>query len=244
MALFTITVNKSVNLPPNQIGNNTNSVINYENLEYTFLLSNFTTDTIPVYSDPEGDDVYKLKITSLPGIGKLLYNDIDVEVNDEIIASNISLLVYEIDQSVTTGYSFNFTFNLSDTGSENYFTGSNASYKADVTAIMNQAPSSVGNKTFTISDNEIVVFTVENFTTETTPTYADPEGDPANKLKITSLPSTGIINLNSIPVNINQIILFNEIKDGELTYTPDDSAPYNMTFNFKIADLGSGIFVG
>ena len=83
------------------------------------------------------------------------------------------------------------------------------------------------------------------FTSNTTPAYADPEGDVADKLKIIDLPSTGSLQFNGIDVSANQIINFSEIASGYLTYVPDLGIITNQSldFNFAIADLGSGIFV-
>jgi hypothetical protein len=243
MAIFTITVDQYVNKEPSVIGNNTINVV-YENNLHTFTEADFTTNTNPKYQDPEADGPLMLKVTSVPSIGELRLDNITVLINDEILFTDIvsGLLIYRPDFLQTTAISTSFTFTISDTGSTNYYAGADATFNVNVSQEQNLPPSSVGNKDFTINDSNTVVFTAANFTTETTPVYADPEGDVADKLKITSLPTLGIINLDSIPITINQIIPFSEITSGSLTYVPDNSTPYVITFSFEIADLGSGIF--
>tara|TARA_R110000772_G_scaffold62241_1_gene139993 strand:+ start:1638 stop:2378 length:741 start_codon:yes stop_codon:yes gene_type:complete len=243
MAIFTITVDQYVNKEPSVIGDNTINVI-YENNLHTFTEADFTTNTNPKYEDPEGDSALSLQITNLPSIGEIRLNNVAILLNDEILFTDIigGLLTYRIDFLQTTAISTSFTFTISDTGSTNYYAGADATFNVNVSQEENLPPSSVGNKDFTISDSNTVVFTSANFTTETTPVYADPEGDTADKLKITSLPTVGIINLDGTPITINQIIPFSEITSGSLTYVPDTGTPYVITFNFEIADSGSGIF--
>jgi hypothetical protein len=54
------------------------------------------------------------------------------------------------------------------------------------------------------------------------------------------------LEYNSSPVALNQIISFADIGSGLLTYVPDigTTTVYLDTFNFEIADAGSGTFVG
>lgn len=111
---------------------------------------------------------------------------------------------------------------------------------------VNQPPSQVGDGSATTQYSTTYTFTVDDFTTLTVPQYADPEGDTAANLRVTSLPSTGELQYNSIPVTLNQVISFTDISNGLFTYVPDNSTTtqYVDTFNFEIADSGSGQFVG
>jgi hypothetical protein len=121
-----------------------------------------------------------------------------------------------------------------------------ALFTVTTSSYTNLPPSQVGNGSATTDYGTTYTFTVANFTTETTPVYADPEGDNAANLKILSLPANGELFYNSNPVTVNQVIPFSGIATGLFTYVPDDSITtlYNDTFNFEIADSGSGIFVG
>ena len=240
MAVFTITVNKSINQPPNQIGNNT--VLAFESdTVYNFTLDDFTINTNPQYLDPEGDAVLNVQILTLPDVGTLVYNGINVVAGDEIPATDINQLQIVIPSSVQDS-TILFTFNLSDVGSQSYNPNLSGIVKASINAAINQPPSQVGNRSFSINDTDEYVFTIDDFTTLTTPVYQDPENDSAELLKITSLPVEGILKFNTVDVIVNQVINFSEIATGQFTYSPTNNAPYNMTFNFEIADSGSGIF--
>lgn len=111
---------------------------------------------------------------------------------------------------------------------------------------VNQPPSQVGNGSASTNYGNTYIFTVDDFTTLTTPVYSDPEGDTAANLRVLSLPSVGELQYNSNPVTLNQIISFVDISNGLFTYVPDNGTTtvYNDTFNFEISDSGSGQFVG
>lgn len=117
MGLFTITTNAYENQPPNQVGNN-QKTINYGN-DLTFTIADFTTDTTPVYQDPEGDAASQLKILTLPTTGTLKYNNTAVTLNQVINFSDINngLLVFSPDTTNTSTHSVNFDFAIADSGS-------------------------------------------------------------------------------------------------------------------------------
>ena len=113
---------------------------------------------------------------------------------------------------------------------------------------VNQPPSQVGDGSATTNYSVTYTFTRADFTTGTTPVYSDPEGDAASKLKITSLPATGELQNNGVAISTTPTTLdfVTVIDAGLFTYVPDDATTtqYNDTFNFEIADIGSGTFVG
>jgi len=110
----------------------------------------------------------------------------------------------------------------------------------------NQPPSQVGNGSAVTDYGVTYTFTVADFTTNTSPVYADPEGDAASQLRIiTNLPATGELQLNGVPVTLNQVIDFADISAGLFTFVPDaaTTSAYVDTFDFEISDSGSGVFV-
>lgn len=113
-------------------------------------------------------------------------------------------------------------------------------------AYVNLPPSQVGDNSKSTNYGVTIIFTVADFTTNTTPAYSDPEGDTASLLKITSLPTNGVLQLNGVNVTLNQEISFTDIDAGLFTYVPNNATltSYIVNFNFEIADSGSGIFVG
>lgn len=110
----------------------------------------------------------------------------------------------------------------------------------------NQPPTQVGDNAKSVDYGVPLVFTEAMFTTETTPQYLDPEGDNPYKLKITSLPSNGALELDGVPVTLNQEILFSDINLGKFVFVPDNNilTANNVDFDFEISDEGSKTFVG
>lgn len=117
MALFTVTTNEYTNQPPSQVGNNTIST-NY-GVTKVFTRANFTTETTPPYTDPEGDTAFQLKVISLPATGTLQLNGVNVSLNQVINFTDIDagLFTYVPDNGITTSYNANFNFEIADSGS-------------------------------------------------------------------------------------------------------------------------------
>jgi len=110
-------VNVAQNNPPSNIDDQTVSVPNGGT--YTFTASDFQQG----YSDPEGDPVWKVKILSLPAVGKLIYNGNAVTSTPlEIPIGDISngLLQFQDDSGNANGYNTQFDFAVADTGSHQY----------------------------------------------------------------------------------------------------------------------------
>jgi uncharacterized delta-60 repeat protein len=65
--------------------------------------------------------------------------------------------------------------------------------------------------------------------------FTDPDaGDSLQKIKITSLPTHGVLTLNSTPVTVNQEIPVGQI--GTLTYTPDSGYTGSDSFQWNGSD--------
>lgn len=244
--LITITNGGQSNGRPTQIGAKTLSLANAAS--HVFTLANFTTETSPAYSDPEGDALARVKIMSLSLInGAIKLNGVDVVVGTIITSGQVSSgnLTYTPPAvAVDTAYVDSFSFDIADAGSNSFSGLSTGVFDLSVVAKVNQAPSSVGNNTLSTAYATTITFTSANFTTETTPAYADPEGDAAAYLKVLSLPSAGTLKYNNANVTINQVIAFTEIASGYLQYIPNPLilTVQSLTFNFSIADAGSGIY--
>ncbi len=123
MATFTFNINAYVNLPPTSVGDNSITIDNAST--YTFTVADFTTATTPAYSDPEGDNAANLKVLTLPVDGTLQFNNIDVTLNQIIPfegATSITsgALKYIASQSNTAADVEDFTFEISDSGSNTF----------------------------------------------------------------------------------------------------------------------------
>lgn len=121
-----------------------------------------------------------------------------------------------------------------------------ATFTVTIDEYTNLPPTTVGDGSESTSYGSTLVYTRAMFTTNTVPPYADPEGDAALELKIITLPAEGELQYNAVAVSINDIIPFSDIDLGLFTYVPDNNNQnaYNTSFEFEIADAGSGIFVG
>jgi hypothetical protein len=242
--LYTITNNGLTNGRPVSIGSKTISILN--RATHIFTLANFTTETSPVYSDPEGDAVSYIKILQLPVDGTLRLSGSNVSLNQIIIVANITAgnLSY-VSDTVNPAYSEVFRFDIADNGSQSLSGLTTGIMTMNVAAIVNSPPSCVGNNTISKTYNQAHIFTIANFTSETTPAYADPDGDAAYALKILTLPTNGDLYFNGFLATVNQEILMTEVAAGLLTYVPNPAitTTQSLPFNFSLSDIGSRTFI-
>lgn len=245
MAQFTVTVNPKTNLPPDQIGYNIIYITNPDN-QYPIKINDVTIDTSPPYNDPENDGPFKLKIKTNTSYGTLELDGIVVLQNQEILITDIGQgkLKY-IPTPGASPYEDFFAFDIADVGSGQYSGLDGGNLFFDVGGVINLPPT-IGDGEADMDYQGTLVFTVEMFTSQTTPPYSDPEGDFPDYLKILSLPDESGMKLNGLDVAVNQVIDFNDIAAGLFTYTNDDVMDTNgdtQTFTFAISDKGSGQFV-
>ena len=220
------------------------------NSTHIFTVQNFTTETIPQYVDPEGDPLNSIKIKSLPTVGVLSNNSIAVNIEDEILATDIAngLFKYISQSSEVNGYSdSSMTFTVSDTGSF-LFTSSPNQVVFNVeydTTTQNQPPNSVGNGELDIVVGEEKIITKSMLTTDLNPPYSDPEGDDADMLKVITVPLSGVLKLNGVLVVDGQEISFTDIDSGLFTYKSEGFPSGEIEkFEFEISDSASGKYSG
>lgn len=246
MGILTFAIDGFTNSPPDAIGDNTIAVNN--DSTYTFTQANFTTETDPPYSDPEGDVPSVVKVLTLPATGTLQYNAVNVNANDELSWSGIgtNLFTYIAPASPQTAYNDTWTFDIKDVGS-NTLSGLTGTITMAVQAYVNQPPTVGNNATTFVGANSIahgaeVTITTAHLTTDTSPAYSDPEGDGALLLRVNVLPADGELLLNGIPVVAGQVITFTDIGNSLLTYRAarDVYTQRTRTFEFDIQDSGSG----
>lgn len=245
MGIITLDVLAIDNRAPNSTG--WLSVPLVYNELYVFTLANFTTETTPAYADPDGDAFHSLKIASLPSQGTLVNNSVASTVGDVVTSADLSggLFTYQADAADTDGYSDGFMkFTVSDVGSLLYTTSPKV-----VTIVVgtseNSAPSSVGSGEADITVGSTLVFTRNMLTTQLNPPYEDPEGDIASMLLVVSIPTFGYLKLNGVLVTNGQEITFANIDLGLLTYYSNEYPSGGIEgFEFKISDVGSGLYVG
>tara|TARA_R110002051_G_C8661447_1_gene489076 strand:- start:35 stop:760 length:726 start_codon:yes stop_codon:yes gene_type:complete len=239
--LITITNSGLPNGRPTQIG--VNAIDTLYGVQHVFTIANFTTETTPVYSDPENDALSYVKILSLPSTGVIELNSVPILINDNLSSGDLSLgnVTYTPSES---GY-FQFTFDIADTGSNSLSGLDTGLISMNVASEVNQAPDAVGDGAIITEYASTITFTAANFTTETTPAYNDPEGDAPYELKILTLPADGTLKFNGNNVSANQVVTFDQIEAGYFQYVPNSLITdlQQLSFNFSIADAGSRIFV-
>jgi hypothetical protein len=107
-------------------------------------------------------------------------------------------------------------------------------------AYVNLPPDNVGNNTIGIANRATYVYTLADFTTNTTPAYSDPEGDPVDALRVDSLPADGVVKLSGVAVIATDVIPVASITGGLLTFEAPNQDPLDTdTWNFSLRDTGS-----
>lgn len=211
--------------------------------DYLFKVGDFSLN----FTDPRGGTLGTVLIEALPSTGKLQLNGIDITAPLEIDVNDVSNLKYVmLNETFPIVDTFNFKVSNNDI---NKIFSNMATITLNIQAAVNQPPSSVGDNSVTIANGSTHIFTVAQFTTETTPAYADPEGDNASQLKITGLPVDGELQFNGVPVTLNQIIPLTgaiSVSSGAFRYVSEQNSPTadTETFTFQISDEGSGLFSG
>ena len=245
MGNLVLTISAQENQPPSQIGWLALD-LSY-NSTHVFTLANFTTETTPVYADPENDALSSIKITTIPVLGQLTLNNVAVNVNDVVtmIDLNTGVFKYVSEVGYSSGYSDGFfSYTAADLGSLEYISYSkNIIFSVDNN--INSAPSTVGDGEANMSLGQVFTFTEASLTSSLNPPYADPENNPPYKLLITSLPSFGSLKLSGNDVIVDQEIDWANIQGGNLTYE-NESLPTDGIegFEFMISDTGSQQYTG
>ncbi len=181
-------------------------------------------------SDPNGDAL------SVVAVG--------TPVNGGATTSGTTAVIY------TPTLNFNgtdtFTYTISDTGGLT----DTAMVTVTVTPV-NDAPT-VSDVSKTGNENATITFVQSDFTDS----FTDVDGDSLTKIKATSLPSHGTLNLDGNPVSVGQEIAAGDL--GNLTYEPNAShsgadsfgwngsdgmayAPSDAQVNLTITDVTSSI---
>ena len=109
----------------------------------------------------------------------------------------------------------------------------------------NLPPTQIGDKAISLANGASHIFTVPNFSTETTPQYVDPEGDSVSKVKVLTLSLVdSTLELNSVTVTVNQEIDAADITSGLLVLEDDgtNASGHVEGFTFTLSDSGSNQF--
>jgi large repetitive protein len=190
-----------------------------EDTPVTFSATDFTGH----FTDPNGDDLTKIEIISLPSHGTLKLSEDDVAVNQEIVIGNIENLTFvpDTDWNGDTSFSWN--------GSDGTAYAAIAA-NVDITiAAVPDAPTVSAISKSGIEDT-VLTFTATDFTSH----FTDPDGDDLTKIQIISLPSHGTLKLSEGNVVVDQEIAIGDIEN--LTFVPDAGWSGDTGFSWNGSD--------
>jgi hypothetical protein len=108
-------------------------------------------------------------------------------------------------------------------------------------AYVNQAPT-IGDNTITPDNRVTTTLTLDMFTSQTTPPYNDPEGDPVDALRIdtVNVGNAGVFQYDNVDVTEGLIIPAAHIDAGRFTHVGGDiNDVANDVIGFSLRDTGS-----
>lgn len=214
--------------------------------ETTYTNSFKYSDFESQYIDPQGLPSNNIIIVQLPSAGFLYYQGIKISNTPFVVPRDFAdgELYFEGELAdEREKYSIDFYAKMTNSADLHSNVGK---ITGRILRVKNRPPT-VGNNSMDIDTGETYVFTVEDFTTDTTPPYNDPEGNPADAIRIDKLPSTGRMLLEGSGRNPDvfegQIISMDDIQDGKLKYTaPNTVMALREYFEFSVRDSGSMTF--
>ncbi|WP_190761265.1 FG-GAP-like repeat-containing protein [Microcoleus sp. FACHB-68] len=190
-----------------------------ENADIAFTAADFTGQ----FSDADGNPLSKVKITSLPTNGTLKLSGVSVTANQEIEAAALGNLVFSPNANFdgTTGFTWNAFDGIAyaTAAASVNITVNNVNNLPIVNTVVKQ-----GNEDTNIG------FSATDFTGA----FGDLDGDSLAKIKLTSLPQNGTLNLAGNRVTVNQEIAVAAINN--LTFTPTTNSNGTVSFNWNGSD--------
>ena len=214
------------------------TVTTTENIPYTFSASDFG------FSDPNdnpSNNFLAVEISSLPGAGTLTDNGLPVTVGQFVPVTDLNagkLKFTPASNAYGTNYA-SFDFQVRDDGgTANGGADTDSTPKAmtvDVVSV-NHAPAG-NNNTLTTLENSAYVISVADFG------FGDLNDIPPNNflaVEISTLPSTGTLTNNGIPVVVGQFVPVSDINAGVFRFTPalNGTGTSYASFNFQVQDDG------
>lgn len=221
----------AVNDPP--IG--TDGVVTQtEDQPYQFQIIDFG------FSDPiENHSFNHIAVKSLPTAGTLTLNDFVVTENQLISVSlvNAGLLKYTAPPNASGNSFAQWDFAVADAGGTTNL-GQNTALASNTITIniiaVNDAPAGQDNILNTLEDAPLIFNTADFGFSDVI------ESDSLHAISITSIPATGILSLDNIPLTGVTTALASDIATGKLIWTPgtDHHGTPHTDFKFKVIDNG------
>ncbi|CAL7964404.1 hypothetical protein GAMM_90012 [Gammaproteobacteria bacterium] len=163
----------------------------------------------------------KIKITTLSKHGALKLSGNAVNVNQEIVATDLDKLIF-IPES---GWCGKTNFLLSVTNTDTY-----AENQAIISITIVNNPPVVSSISILGTEDTVISFSTTDFVAK----FSDADGDNLVKIQIVSLPSHGTLKLSGTAVAVNQEIIVGSL--GNLTFEPDLNWNGSDSFNWNGSD--------
>jgi VCBS repeat-containing protein len=208
------------------------TVTTLEDVAYTLNTADFG------FSDPDGNSLLAVKITTVPVAGSLTLNGAAVSAGGTVLASDIAagnLVFTPASNANGTAYA-SFTFQVQDDGGT-LNGGVNLDPTANTITInvtaVNDAPSGA-DKTVTTLEDVAYTLNTADFG------FSDPDGNSLLAVKITTVPVAGSLTLNGAAVSAGGTVLASDIAAGNLVFTPASNANGTAyaSFTFQVQDDG------
>lgn len=186
--------------------------LTYNNEEYTFTFDDVTQN----YSDLNNDLPKYIKITTLPNVGTLTYNNINVIPNQIILLSDISNLKYFYNNPFGLELNTSFGYQIGDNNQYTQFSNIDT-FNICADEVVNTAPV-IENINGIFDENLCFQFSEELFQS----IYNDVDNNDADNIKFTTL----ISDISSIavnPGNWNSSFTFDD-----LIFPIEDSSNYSI----------------
>ena len=195
-------------------------------LSFSFVNENAANgtvvDTVTV-TDPDIGDTHTFSITADSSGGAFQIN----AITGEVTVANGFLLNFE------AASSHSITVQVTDSGGLTYIEVLNIAI-ADI----NEAPTAANN-TVTTNEDTPYTFSATDFN------FSDVDGDTLASITVTSLETTGTLQLSGVDVTLDQVITKADIDAGKLKFIPiaDANGVGYDNFSFSVSDGQSSITI-
>jgi gliding motility-associated-like protein len=172
------------------------------------------------FTDPDGSELVRVKINSLPLNGNLRLYNVAVTAGQEVPVADLEGLTF-VPLAGWSGIT-SFSWNGSDGTA---YAAANANVVINLTGV-NQPPV-VSAVIKTQTGTQPVTFTTGDFTSQ----FSDPENNTLTKIKIVSLPGTGTLKLFGTDIVAGQEIPLGEI--AGITFVPSAGSSGTISFRWN-----------
>lgn len=194
------------------------------------------------FSDPDGNSLAGVKITTLPSRGSLQFNGIPVTAGQTVSTGTVSQLKFKPAANENGAPYTQFTFQVQDDGGT---TGGGVdldptpnTFTFNVVAV-NDPPAGI-DRTVALSTDANYTFVPSDFP------FTDPNDSPVNTLAgvlihTLPLPTSGVLSLSGLPVVPGTIISLANLAADQFRYSPPVSGNGSFSFTFRVRDAGGTV---